>query len=102
MEVHRPAADQQAAPATAEPAPVANLQLTNNRPVAPQAPECARVPAPLAPRSPTGEPTLEWCNARHLWRPRACGECPPRLVQQETNRAIAGAAPEVGPAPEPL
>ena len=55
----------------------------------------------MAPGSPTDKLALEWCDACHFWRPHPCGQCPPRRVPQETNRAIAGPAPDVGPAPEP-
>ena len=90
-----PEAGQQPAPATAQPAPVANPQPTDSRPTASKAPERARAPAPP---SPANEPALEWCDACHSWRPRPCSQCPPRPIPQGAN---VEPTPKVGTTSEP-
>ena len=100
MEVDPLEADQQLAPADAQSAPVANPQLTDSWCAAPQAPECAGAPAPLALGSPTDMPALECATPATSSDPAPVASAP-RGLSPKRPTGPSRARPDVGPVPEP-
>ena len=88
------------APAEAQLAPPADASQTTHQPTAPQASKGIRNPDALMLEGAAEEQAVEWCDACHFWRPRPCGQCPPRPNSLATNETIAEYALGGGPASE--